>query len=140
MPKVAYLALALFFIPFIFAETKKEEKKSSDEIVMTGEYKWVKRNRVRFEEKLTSVFTPVGKDEWNVSFHFTYKKKDNNFVGTAKGSLEEGPLTGEVRNDGGKGKRTFTFSGNIEEGKLVGTHKETTKGRTQDTGIFTLSR
>ena len=139
MPKAAYLALALFFIPFLFAETKKEEKKS-DEVVMTGEYKWLNGEKVRFQEKLRSVFTSKGKNEWDVSFHFKFKKKDYNYVGTAKGSLDEGHLKGEVRNDGGKGRRSFTFSGDMKEGKISGTHKETTKGRTKETGIFTLSR
>lgn len=135
MPKTAFFALLFLFIPFLFAE----EKKSSD-VVLKGDYKWLKGEKVRYEEKLTGVFTPNGDGTWDVSFNFKFKNKDHNYVGTATGSLDKGAISGEVKNDGGKGKRSFTFSGDMKDGKISGTHNETTRGKPRPTGIFTLSK
>lgn len=144
MSKFWYLLVVLFLAPILFAEGKKVEKvekvEESKEVVMTGDYKWLRGEKVRFEEKLKGVFTPKGNGEWDVSFHFKFKKRDYNYVGTAKGNLDNGQLEGEVRNDGGKGKRSFTFSGDMKDGSISGTHNETTKGRAQKTGVFTLKK
>ena len=142
MTKLWIAAIPFLLVSILFAEAMKggSEAKKGTEVVMTGDYKWLKGEKVRFEEKLKGVFTSNSKGEWDVSFHFKFKKKEYNYVGKAKGTLKDGPLEGEVRNDGGKGKRSFTFTGNMLDGKISGTHNETTKGRVKKTGIFSLSK
>jgi hypothetical protein len=49
------------------------------------------------------------------------------YSGTAEGSLSEGK------------KRTFTFTGEFDDGRFSGTHSETTGGREASTGTLTLS-
>ena len=49
--------------------------------------------------ELSGVFTPAGKNEWNVAFHFVWEDEPHVYTGTAKGNLKSGDLEGEVESD-----------------------------------------
>jgi hypothetical protein len=103
------------------------------ERTLTGEYDWGGRK----SGDLEAVFTATGEDTWNVSFHFTFRDQPHVFSGTASGSLTEGQLRGEVFDD--RKKRTFTFEGQVKDGKFEGSHAEIEGDRVQNTGTMTLS-
>jgi len=85
---------------------------------------------------LTADFFPTDEaNSWRVEFRFDFHGP-HLYTGIAKGSLDEGQLSGEVESD--QRKRTFVFSGSFEDGEFSGTHTETTKGREQGTGTMTL--
>ena len=90
----------------------------------------------RCQLSLTPHFFPTDDENtWKVEFRFDFHGP-HLYTGTAKGNLEEGELSGEVESD--QRKRTFVFTGSIEDGQFSGTHTETTKGREKDTGTMKL--
>ncbi len=85
---------------------------------------------------LEAVFQPIADGRWNVDFHFRFRGQSHTFSGTAEGSLSEGRLQGTVRNE--SRKRTFTFTGDFEQGRFRGTHSEIERRGPQSTGSLTL--
>jgi len=124
LPLVVLTVLALAQVPHSHAE---------DNITLTGEFVWTQRDN---SGSLEAVFTPAGEGEWEVAFHFDFRGTGHVYSGTAKGSLSEGELSGEVRNE--NKKRTFVFGGEFKDGVFNGTHAETTGDRKQETGTLTL--
>ncbi len=86
------------------------------------------------------MFTPTGKDEWNVAFHFEWEGQPHVYEGTAQGSLSDDFLEGEVEDgDNDEDKRTYRFRGTFENGEFAGTHaKVSTEGESRDLGTLTL--
>jgi len=101
---------------------------------LTGEFFWTQRDE---QGDLKAVFTPSGEGTWDVSFHFNFRDKEHVYSGTAEGSLADGELTGEVKNE--DKKRTFTFQGAFEDGTFRGTHAEVEGETALDTGTMTLT-
>ena len=120
---VAIVALAL--VPWA--------AQAGDEQKLTGEYQW---DQGGASGELNAVFAPKGEGLWDVSFKFTFRGKPHTYTGTAKGSLSDGDLEGEVLND--NKRRTFTFQGRFTEGAFSGTHAEVTNGKGYRTGTLTL--
>lgn len=112
-----------------------EEKVASEPQTLTGEYVWDQRGKsgaLRAEFKATD---EAGK--FDVSFYFEFRGEDHIYSGSAEGSLSEGKLAGEVKNE--DKRRTFTFTGEFDEaGKFSGTHAEIGERGTFDTGTLTL--
>ena len=108
--------------------------RAEDATTLTGEYVWTHRDA---GDALEAVFIPAGEAKWNVAFHFNFRDKPHTYSGTAEGSLSEGKLEGEVRNE--SKERLFVFSGQFENGKFEGTHAEIRDGGKRDTGTLTLS-
>ncbi|MEM7583436.1 MAG: hypothetical protein AAF560_08660 [Acidobacteriota bacterium] len=106
---------------------------AGDETTMTGEYIW---NRQDVPTTIKAVFTPSGDARWDVSFYFKFREESHVYSGTAEGSLSEGALKGEVRNE--NKKRTFIFSGEFADGVFNGTHAEMRDGKKRDTGTITF--
>lgn len=107
---------------------------ADESTTLTGEYIWENRDT---KGDLEAVFTPTGEGTWDVSFHFDFSDKPHTYTGTAEGSLTEGALSGEVRNE--DKKRVFRFAGAFEDGTFRGDHEETTEGRERRTGTMTLA-
>ncbi len=87
---------------------------------------------------LRAIFTATGDNRWDVAFHFRFRGNAEIFSGTATGNLSEGKLEGRVKNRNGRGSRTFTFSGEFENGKFRGKHAELFGSRESSTGTLTL--
>ena len=100
----------------------------------TGEYLWSGRGT---PGELEAVFTATGEQTWDVSFHFEFRGTSHVYTGSAEGSLSQGELRGQVKNE--NKRRTFLFSGTVKDGKFRGTHAETEGGRDHSTGTLTLS-
>ncbi|MEM7351565.1 MAG: hypothetical protein AAF657_12205 [Acidobacteriota bacterium] len=106
---------------------------ADDAQTFTGEYVWTQRN---VSDPIEAVFTPTGDGKWDVAFHFKFRGEPHVYEGQAEGSLTDGALHGEVRNE--NRQRTFTFKGTFADGVFNGTHREITRGRERDTGTITL--
>ena len=106
---------------------------ADDVTTLKGEYVWTQRD---VSDPIEAVFTATGDASWDVAFHFEFRGKPHVYEGTAQGSLSQGELKGEVRNE--NKQRSFTFSGTFEDGIFNGTHEETTRGRQSKTGTITL--
>ncbi len=94
-----------------------------------------------FQDKvkpLRAIFTPADGSEWNVVFYFRFNGQDHEYTGTAQGDLEQGELSGVVKNEGGR--RTFTFQGEFDQGVFKGKHAELRSGDERETGTLTLER
>ena len=104
------------------------------ELTMNGEFVWTNRSTTG---DLEAVFTPVEAGKWEVAFHFTFRDDPHVYKGTAEGSLDDGDLRGEVRNE--NEQRTFTFEGRVKDGRFEGTHAEVTDGRGGKTGTMMLA-
>jgi hypothetical protein len=126
--------ILFLLLPFCLLLPSLSDAKESSTQTLTGEYKWSRSNSDPGEIK--AIFTPTGPDEWQVAFHFDFRGNAWIFSGTAKGSLQEGALSGEVQ-DESKG-RTFTFTGKVREGIFEGTHAEIEDGYPEATGSMTL--
>jgi hypothetical protein len=129
MKKTTWLVVAL--APLISASViaLADGKKT-----LNGEFNWIGRD---VSGDLEAVFTPTGEGSWDVDFHFDFRGSPHVYSGTAEGSLSDGKLEGQVRNE--DKKRSFTFTGSFDDGKFSGTHAETTAGREASTGTLTLS-
>ena len=104
---------------------------------LTGEYQW---NRPDEEPgPIKAVFTSTGEDQWDVSFHFTFRDEEHVWSGTAEGSLTDGDLSGKVMSGGDK-PSPFVFEGKVEAGVFTGTHAGMRDGDRRDTGTMTLSQ
>lgn len=101
---------------------------------LEGEYHWTQADD---RGQLEAVFTATGESTWSVDFHFHFQGQDHTYSGSATGSLTDGKLEGVVKNEGKN--RTFTFTGEVAEGRFEGTHEETTKGRERRTGTMFLA-
>ena len=86
-----------------------------------------------------AVFTPTGKNMWDVAFHFTWEGEPHTYSGTAEGNLKKGDLSGHVETDGEQ-KGQFVFKGQFKDGTFEGTHAGMRDGEERPTGTITLSR
>ncbi len=124
-----FVAIAVLLLPAFSGPIDAD-----DSTTLTGEYIW---NRQDVPSEIEAVFTPAGESKWDVSFHFDFRNEGHIYTGTAEGSLTEGPLKGEVKNE--NKKRTFIFSGKFTDGVFEGTHAEMRDGKELDTGVIKLS-
>ena len=130
MKKTVLSFLALFFLAAVsIGPAVAEESKT-----LNGKYVWSQRGG---GGDLEAVFTPTGKNTWDVSFHFEFRDKPHTYSGTAEGALGQGTLSGKVFNEGQK--RSFTFEGEFKNGTFEGTHAETTGSSKMSTGTLTLA-
>lgn len=125
-PASLLLALALA-LPLAATESAGETR-------MSGMFSSSYQDRPK---SVTAYFTPTGDEEWDVYFLFEFNGRDHRYEGTAHGSLADGELRGEVRDEGGR--RTFTFEGETRKGKFRGNHAEVRRGREQSTGTLSLT-
>ena len=113
---------------------------AGDTTTLRGEFVWTGAGE-NGSGKLESTFTPAGRDRWDVSFRFEWRDAPHVYTGNATGSLSEGPLEGQVKND--DKSRNFTFTGTFADGVFHGTHTEVGRGRPdriEQTGTMTLRR
>ncbi len=121
-------AIALLFMGFVSAGEPTTT-------TFTGSYIW---NRSTDKEgDLKAVFTSKGDSEYSVSFYFKFEGVDHVYSGTAKGSLQNGKLAGEVKDE--KKEHTFTFAGMCKEGAFSGTHHVIGEKGESKTGTLTLA-
>lgn len=128
MKKSALLLFVAAMLLPIGGDSQADESRT-----LTGEYVWTQRDA---SDPIEAIFTPTGEGLWSVAFHFKFRGEPHVYEGQAEGSLTEGELKGEVRNE--NKQRTFTFKGTFEDGIFNGTHRETTRGRQRSTGTITL--
>ena len=84
------------------------------------------------------MFTPTGKDMWDVTFNFMWEGNPRTWKGTAQGSLTDGSLKGEVLTDEPENPNTFRFDGAFENGTFQGKHGVVKKGELKDRGTLTM--
>lgn len=121
-------ALALISLGFVLAGDPAKT-------TLTGSYVW---NNIPNEPgNVKAVFTPKGEKMYDVSFYFKFDGQNHVYSGTAQGSLDDGDLKGEVKNE--NKRRTFTFSGTCKKGTFSGTHSEIGRRGEHKTGTITLA-
>lgn len=123
------LTAAFLLLLAVSAGAKTESTKT-----LTGEYFWTQNDT---RGPLEATFTPQSEGVWKVEFEFEFDGKQHVYLGTARGSLEEGALEGEVRNR--EDKVTFTFEGTFEDGTFEGTHASMRSGSPSRTGTLILA-
>ena len=130
MKRVAlFTVLSLTALCLVGATTGGEAEKT-----LIGEYQWTQGNT---SDELKAVFTADGKSAWEVKFYFDFRDKPHVYTGRAQGSLTDGPLKGEVKNE--SKRRTFTFEGTVKNGVFHGKHAELQDGEPYATGTLDLS-
>ena len=108
---------------------------AGDEVVNRGEYVWkVDGHRNEVE----AVFTPRGEDTWDVEFRFAYARRRGVYQGMARGSLRDGVVHGEVRDNGGVLRYGFELV--VEGDRLEGQHFDIWSGRKKLNGTLRLER
>jgi hypothetical protein len=108
---------------------------AGDDVTMTGGFVWTKDDGDH-EGDLKAVFTPAGKGEWTVAFHFDWEDGPHVYTGTCKGSFD-GELSGDITSDGER-KMNFRFSGKFVDGEFSGTHGFVDGEEVKDSGTLTL--
>lgn len=131
--------LCLLALPLVLAivgfSVTAEHHETPSETTLIGEYHW-ERGETRGD--LKAVFTPKADDTYDVSFYFDFRGDAHTYSGEATGSLTDGALQGEVKNEAKN--RTFTFEGTIADGKFEGTHAEVGGRRgSRQTGTLKLA-
>lgn len=121
-------AIALVFMGFVGAGEPTTT-------TLTGSYIWTRAGDK--EGDLKAVFTAKSDNEYSVSFYFKFEGVDHVYSGTAKGSLKNGELAGEVKDE--KKEHTFTFAGMCKEGAFSGTHHVISEKGENKTGTLTLT-
>ena len=117
------LALAAVLVVGALAMASGQARADHDGThTMVGEYYWTGGST---GGDLKAVFTPTGDGTWDVEFFFDFRKKPHVYAGTAEGSLTDGALEGEVKNE--NKRRTFIFGGTVVESKYSATHAEVTQ-------------
>lgn len=106
----------------------------SEKQTLNGEYYWV-GDRSRGD--LRAVFNEAGENAWKVTFFFRFSGNNHRYSGTAVGTLGEGSLQGEVKNE--NRRRTFTFEGAFKDGVFEGTHAEIRRGKATHMGTLKLN-
>ena len=135
MKRIALLLVGVFLLTAPAGVALAADAESEGSQKLTGEYHWTKRDK---RGALEAIFTPDGENKWAVAFHFNFRDKPHIYEGVAKGSLSDGALSGEVKNE--DKKRTFTFTGSFQGGTFSGSHAEIREDGTRETGTLTLSR
>ena len=118
----------------VFADSAAKGGDGPEIRVFEGQYKWVNMNN---PGPLRAEFTATGENRWNVDFYFRFEGRERMYSGTAEGSLSQGELKGKIRNE--NGRRSFTFEADLDNGRLEGTHRETTRSRSRRTGTLKLA-
>ena len=129
-----FIVLAVFVSAAVFADSAATGGEGPKTRVFEGQYKWINMDK---PGPLRAEFTATGESHWDVDFHFWFDGRDRTYSGTAEGSLSEGVIKGKVRNE--NNRRTFTFEAALRNGRLEGTHRETTPSRARRTGTLRLS-
>lgn len=130
MKRVALFAvLTLTALCIVGASTGAEGEKT-----LIGNYQWTQGNT---SDDLKAVFTAAGESSWEVKFYFDFRNEPHVYSGRAEGSLTDGPLKGEVKDE--SKRRTFSFEGTVKGGAFHGKHAELRDGETLSTGTLDLS-
>ncbi len=112
---------------------------ADDEVTLEGSFVWARDDGDRTGD-LSAVLTPDGENEWSVAFHFTWEGEPHTYLGTASGTLSDGPLEGAAENDNPDHPASFRFSGEFEDGTFNGTHQYVNEdGELRELGTLTLS-
>ncbi len=125
------LAIALSFIiggTFVFAE--------KEDITVKGSYVWARQDK-DIPGDIEAVFTPDGKNQWNVVWSFEWEGEMRHWAGKATGSLKSGELEGEATEERDR-KRTFVFKGSVEDGVFNGEHGAMREGKMNVLGTITF--
>ena len=129
---------ALLAVAFGVLATTSVPVLAAGDVTLEGSFVWARDDGDRTGD-LKAVFTPTGKNEWTVAFHFDWENKPHVYKGTARGSLSKGTLEGDVDNDNEEHPASFKFSGDFKRGTFNGTHGHINKeGELKDTGTLTL--
>lgn len=100
---------------------------------LAGEYQW----DLKDSRPLTATFKATSTDSWKVSFHFSFGEYSHLYRGTAQGSLDAGPLEGNIEHRG----RRWNFRGEFEDGVFTGKHYELDDGgKEEESGSLRLER
>ena len=99
-----------------------------------GSYTW----GTEAEGALEVVFTPNGKDSWNVDFAFDYVGNRRTWTGTARGNLKNGSLEGRVDSD--NPELGYILRGEFRDGIFEGTHAELIDGSEKPSGTVRLKQ
>ena len=108
----------------------------AEDVTMEGSYVW-KRGDSDIPGDIKAVFTPAGKNSWDIMFHFEWEGEQRAWAGTATGSLESGELEGMGVEEKGR-KREFVFRGNVEKGVFTGEHGALKDGEWNGLGTITF--
>jgi len=123
------LAIALLTTGSALADAAK----AGMEVKLSGSFNWGKNGKT---ESLMVALTPAGTNAWKAVFSFNWDKKPHTWLGSVKGHLDNGEISGEATAEGGR--RTFTFNGTASNHQITFQHTETTGGKNVPTGDCTL--
>ncbi|NOU35672.1 MAG: hypothetical protein HOO88_02715 [Kiritimatiellaceae bacterium] len=129
--KIKFL-MAVFFITA--ATLWASDVTGGKEVAIKGTFVWEKKPETT--HGLDAKLTPVGPNEWSVTWNFQWGNKPVTYVGIVKGNLLDGEVTGTANTTEGK-ERSFAFEGTAKDGVIKMTHCETTRGK-KDTGYGEL--
>ena len=135
MKQLARFVLVVALFALAFGPSFAEEKET--DVTLNGQFVWARDDGDRTGD-LKAVFTPTGENEWSVSFYFDWEDGPHVWSGTAKGSLTEGALKGEVNNDSEERPQTFRFSGSFTDGLFEGKHAGVRDDKENELGSLTL--
>jgi len=113
---------------------KAAAKPAEGQQTLAGTFYWSSKRNQRPE--MTVVLTPKGPGEWDAQFTPQWNNKGLNFTGAMQGSLDNGKVTGTAKN----GNRSWRFEGAAQNGQIICKHYETTGGKEQFTGEFTVRK
>ena len=111
---------------------------AADDVTMEGSFIWA-RSDGDIDGALKAVFTPTGKNEYDVSFHFEWEGEQKVWSGTAKGDLNSGDLKGDIKTDNPDRDDVFSFMGSVADGKFTGKHGGMRDGELNEMGTLELS-
>lgn len=133
MKHIIRFAVCIALLALVFGPSFAEEK----DVTLAGQFVWARDDGDQTGD-LKAVFTPTGKDEWSVAFHFDWEDGPHTWTGTAKGSLTDGALAGEVTTDNKERPGKFRFNGKFTDGLFEGKHSSVRDDKESPMGTLTL--
>ena len=120
--------LAVFCIaaaPALWADSLSDET-DEKKVDLKGTFVW--SNKPEETHDLIAKLTPTGRKEWKAVWNFKWGNKPMTYIGSVKGDLLDGTVTGTGNTTAGP-ERTFIFDGTAKDGVIKIKHYETTKGK-----------
>lgn len=99
---------------------------AAGEIALEGTFVW--NNKPNDTHPLRATLTSTGTNEWKAVWSFQWNNKPMTYVGTVRGDIKNGEVTGTGKTTEGK-ERSFIFEGTAKDGVTKMQHYEVTNGR-----------
>lgn len=98
---------------------------AAEEVTLRGTFVWVHEPNQKHE--LIAKLTATGPNQWDVVWNLNWKQHPLTLIGTVKGGLHHGPVSGT--GDLPDRKRRFMLDGTGQDGAITFDHYEVTHGR-----------